>query len=178
MNADKERPRDSVDLLIEGWQRVLPEIDASPLHLFSRIGRIAQRLDAARREAYALHNLQGWEFDVLSALRRSAPPHELTPGALTEQTLVTSGTMTNRVTRLMDRSFVERRVSDRDGRMALVRLTGNGQAVVEAAFVTLIEKERILLAGFTGLHEDLIGPLREMLLSLESGAPGSMSITD
>ncbi|WOH17515.1 MarR family transcriptional regulator [Paenarthrobacter sp. GOM3] len=167
MKATHDSPADSVDLLVEGWQRALPQVDASPLQIFSRIGRIAQRLDAARREAYALHNLQGWEFDVLSALRRSDPPHELTPGELIQQTLVTSGTMTNRVNRLLDRSLVERRVSDRDGRVVLVRLTGSGQAIVEAAFTTLIEKERMLIADVPSRHEELIGPLRAMLLALE-----------
>ncbi|WP_416404979.1 MarR family winged helix-turn-helix transcriptional regulator [Arthrobacter sp. LFS091] len=167
MKATPDAPADNVDLLIDGWKRALPHIDPSPLHIFSRIGRIAQRLDAARREAYAIHNLQGWEFDVLSALRRSEPPHELTPGELIQQTLVTSGTMTNRVSRLLDRSLVERRVSDRDGRVVLVRLTGSGRATVEAAFTTLIEKERMLIAGVPGLHEELIGPLRAMLLALE-----------
>ena len=50
--------------------------------------------------AFAEHGLEGWEFDVLAALRRAGAPYELSPGQLVAQTLVTSGTMTNRVDRL------------------------------------------------------------------------------
>ena len=44
-----------------------------------------------------------------SALRRAGNPYELSPGQLVAETLVTSGTMTNRVDRLAARGFVERR---------------------------------------------------------------------
>ena len=51
-----------------------------------------------------LTSLEPWEFDVLSALRRQGPPYQLSPGALLRATLVTSGTMTNRIDRLPRRA--------------------------------------------------------------------------
>ncbi len=51
-------------------------------------------------QAFARHELEGWEFDVLSALRRAGEPYQLSPGRLVQETLVTSGTMTNRIDRL------------------------------------------------------------------------------
>lgn len=162
---------DSVDQIIQGWESALPHLDPSPLHVFSRISRIAQRLDDARREAFTLHNLQGWEFDVLSALRRSGPPFELTPGALIEQTHVTSGTMTNRITRLIDRSYVSRRSSQHDGRVVLVQLTAHGRSAVESAFATLLNTERALLSGAGECQKELTKPLRSLLLALERTPP-------
>ena len=45
---------------------------------------------------------------MLAALRRAGTPYELSPGRLLRETLVTSGTMTNRVDRLAARGLVER----------------------------------------------------------------------
>ena len=42
---------------------------------------------------------------MLSALRRAGAPYELSPGRLLRETLVTSGTMTNRVDRLAARGW-------------------------------------------------------------------------
>ena len=69
------------------------------------------------------HQLEGWEFDVLSALRRAGAPYQLSPGQLIRQTLVTSGTMTNRVDRLERRGLVGRSPDPPDRRGVIVRLT-------------------------------------------------------
>src|ERR1700747_602443 len=92
--------RDEVDDLVAAWQAQRPDLDVEPLQVLSRVSRLAQHLDPARRSALAGHGLEPWEFDVLSALRRQGPPYQLSPGALLRITLVTSGTMTNRIDRL------------------------------------------------------------------------------
>jgi len=92
--------RDEVDELVAAWRAQRPDLDVEPMQVLSRISRLARHLDIARRAAFADHGLETWEFDVLSALRRQGPPFQLTPGALLRATLVTSGTMTNRIDRL------------------------------------------------------------------------------
>src|SRR5260370_5539384 len=92
--------RDEVDDLVAAWRAQRPDLDVEPMQVLSRISRLARHLDIARRGAFADHGLETWEFDVLSALRRQGPPFQLTPGALLRATLVTSGTMTNRIDRL------------------------------------------------------------------------------
>ena len=68
----------------------------------SSVVTIPASTNPARTTAFASHGLQAWEFDVLSALRRQGPPYQLSPGALLRATLVTSGTMTNRIDRLAE----------------------------------------------------------------------------
>ena len=63
----------------------------------------AEYADKVRRTAFTAHEIEPWEFDVLAALRRAGAPYQLTPGALLRQTMVTSGTMTNRVDQLVKR---------------------------------------------------------------------------
>jgi DNA-binding MarR family transcriptional regulator len=114
--------------------------------VLSRVSRLARHLDLARRGAFAHHGLETWEFDVLSALRRAGAPYRMSPGALLTQTLVTSGTMTNRIDRLAARALVERLPSPDDRRGVLVSLTDEGLHRVDAAMSSLLEVERRLLA--------------------------------
>jgi DNA-binding MarR family transcriptional regulator len=106
---------------------------------------------------------------VLSALRRAGEPYELSPGALVQQTLVTSGTMTNRVDRLERSGFVERRPDPGDRRGVLVRLTPAGRDVVDSAMADLIEQEKSLLSELgPAERRDLAALLRRMLAPLEA----------
>ena len=137
--------RDEVDELLEAWGRERGDLDLAPVAVFSRISRLARRLELARRDAFAAHGMEQWEFDVLAALRRAGPPYELSPGRLLRDTLVTSGTMTNRIDRLSARGFVERYPDPDDRRGVIVRLTPEGRSAVDAAFTALLRAERDLL---------------------------------
>src|ERR1700723_198465 len=119
-------PRDEVDDLIAAWRQQRPDLDVAPLQVLSRVSRLARHLDIARRGAFAAHGLESWEFDVLSALRRAGPPFPLTPGALLRATLVTSGTMTNRIDRLAAAGLVRREPDPRGKRGGLGTPTAQG----------------------------------------------------
>ena len=136
--------RDEVDDLVAAWQAQRPDLDVEPMQVLSRISRLARHLDIARRGAFADHGLESWEFDVLSALRRQGPPFQLTPGALLRATLVTSGTMTNRIDRLAAAGLVRREPDPRDKRGVLVTLTDRGREQVEERPGALASKPQIL----------------------------------
>jgi len=138
---------DEVDRIVAAWLRERPDLDVEPLRVLSRVSRLARHLDLARRTAFERHALELWEFDVLAALRRAGEPYQLSPGALVTQTLVTSGTMTNRIDRLEAGGLVERRPAPDDRRGVLVRLTATGRTRVDAALEDLLEVERGLLAA-------------------------------
>lgn len=160
---------DEVDAIVTAWNTVRPDLDATPLDVLSRISRIARRLDQARSSVFTEHQLEGWEFDVMSALRRAGEPFQLSPGALVQQTLVTSGTMTNRVDRLEKRGYVAREPSPSDRRGVLVRLTPDGLTVVDAAFDALLAHERRLLSGMDERgRADLADSLRALLAAVET----------
>src|SRR6266436_5947024 len=147
MPAAPRPVRDDVDEIVARWQSERPDLDVTPLHVLSRVTRLARHLDRVRRDAFAAHGLESWEFDVLSALRRAGPPFQLTPGALLRATLVTSGTMTNRIDRLAAAGLVRREPDPTDRRGVLVILAEQGLARVDAALADLLGRERALLAG-------------------------------
>jgi DNA-binding MarR family transcriptional regulator len=151
--------RDEVDRLVDAWRRERPDLDVSPLEVLSRVSRLARHLDRARRTAFTAHGLEPWEFDVLSALRRTGPPYELSPGQLITRTLVTSGTMTNRIDRLEGRDLVVRRPDPDDGRGVFVRLTADGRARVDAALTDLLEHERAILAALSPTEQSRLADL-------------------
>ena len=67
------------------------------------------------------------------------------PRHLVSQTLVTSGTMTNRVDRLTARGLVERSPDPND-RRGVIALTDAGRETVDAALADLLSRERQLLS--------------------------------
>lgn len=162
--------RDEVDELTDAWSRERADLDLGPVAVFSRISRLARRLDRVRSDAFSAYDIESWEFDVLAALRRAGAPYELSPGRLLRETLVTSGTMTNRVDRLTARGLVERHPDPDDRRGVLVRLTAEGKAAVDGAFTALLSAERELLADLpASAQHDLAGLLRRLLAPFGSG---------
>ncbi len=157
--------RDEVDRIVAAWQRERPDLDTAPLEVFSRVTRLARHLDLARRGAFARHGLETWAFDVLSALRRAGDPYRLSPGALLTQTLVTSGTMTNRIDRLVEHGLVQRHPSPDDRRGVLVELTPAGLERVDGALADLLESERLLLAGLPEADRATLSGLLQVLVA-------------
>ncbi|MBB1494182.1 MarR family transcriptional regulator [Propioniciclava sp. MC1595] len=160
---------DEVDRILQAWARETPDLDVSPLRVLSRVSRLARHLDFERRDAFAIHSLDTWEFDVLAALRREGPPYELSPGQLIQQTLSTSGTMTNRIDRLAARGLVERLPDPRDRRGVRVRLLTPGRELVEAALADLLEREQHILDGLSmGEREQIAALLRRLVQPFEA----------
>ncbi len=161
---------DEVDRIVAAWRRERPDLDVGPLEVLSRVTRLARHLDRARSAAFDRHDLVTWEFDVLSALRRAGAPYQLSAGQLVGQTMVTSGTMTNRVDRLVERGLVRRLRDPADGRGVMVRLEDGGRSVADAALADLLEVESGLLAVLDpGEHKELSRLLRDLLTGFDAG---------
>lgn len=156
--------QDEVDRLVAAWARERPDLDVGPLEVFSRVTRLARHVDRARGAAFVAHDLDGWEFDVLAALRRAGRPYMLSPGTLVAQTLVTSGTMTNRIDRLEARGLVTRAPDPNDRRGVRVRLTTRGKDSVDSALADLLESEQELLAALSARQQDQLSALLRSLV--------------
>lgn len=156
---------DEVDQVVAAWERERGDLVLEPLHIWSRIDRLAGILAGHRKRAFSAHGIEGWEFDVLAALRRAGRPYRLSPGQLLRETHVTSGTMTNRVDRLVARGAVTRIPDPDDGRGMLVTLTPAGLELVDAALVSLVLLEEALLAEWDSADRaEMTDYLRRLLL--------------
>jgi DNA-binding MarR family transcriptional regulator len=158
--------KDEVDRLIAAWQKERPDLDFAPLAVLSRITRISKHLDIARRNAFA--ELETWGFDVLATLRRVGDPYQLSPGQLIQETMVTSGTMTNRLDRLEELGLIIRSQDPTDGRGILVSLTKAGAKAVDSAMEDLLSRERELLKVLTKSQQGVLAALlRELAIHFE-----------
>ncbi|HJF75976.1 MAG TPA: MarR family transcriptional regulator [Brevibacterium linens] len=161
---------DEVDRIVAAWRRERPDLDVSPMEILSRVSRLARQLDLARKSSFSDYGIEGWAFDVLSALRRAGEPYQLSPSTLLQETLVTSGTMTNRIDRLVARGWVDRRPDPGDRRGVLVQLSDSGRATVDSALADLLVKEREILSGLTPAGSRKLATL---LRELSTGFDGS-----
>lgn len=163
---------DEVDRLVAAWRRERPDLDVEPLEVLSRVSRLARHLDRARRLAFSEHGLEPWEFDVLTSLRRAGAPYQLSPGQLLTQTLVTSGTMTNRIDRLAKKGLVERLPDPNDRRGVLVRLTPEGRDRADQALAGLLAQERAILAQLSRTQRGDLAALLRQLTAPFDNVPG------
>jgi len=106
---------------------------------------------------------------VLATLRRSGKPYQLSPTALMEQTMVTSGAMTNRINRLLSRGLVTRDTDSDDGRRVVVGLRPEGKRLVDRALDDLLaaEEQALTRLGVSDRTE-LVSLLRVLSLTMES----------
>ena len=163
---------DSVDGIVRDWSAARPDLDMSPLGVFSRVKRIAKQLDGVRKRSFATAELELWEFDVLASLRRADVDVPLTPKQLLSANLVSSGTMTNRIDRLVARGLVTREADPVDGRSVRVRITREGIRRVDTAIAALVEAEAALLRGIDeSERETMADGLRRLALRLDPAPP-------
>lgn len=124
---------DRVDTILSQWRRERPELDVEPMGIFGRLQRLTTHLSREVEAVVQKHGLSLSAFDVLATLRRAGAPHKLSPGALLEMTMVSSGTMTNRIDQLEKAGLVARINNREDRRSVLIALTEKGYAIIEEA---------------------------------------------
>lgn len=79
------------------------------------------------------HRLTLAEFDVLATLRNAPPPHQLTPSAIQQQVVITSGGLTKILNQLGKQGWIRRFQCDNDQRVKPVGLSEAGCQLIEAA---------------------------------------------
>jgi DNA-binding MarR family transcriptional regulator len=163
---------DHVDFVLEQWAAERPDLDAAPMGVIGRIQRLSRIFETELSRVFSAHQLDRAAFDVLATLRRSKPPHRLTPAELMRASMVTSGAIAQRLDRLEQRRLITRSRSPLDGRSVDVTLTEEGRAVIDRALPDHVENERRLLAALTHAEqEDLAGKLRALLEAMGDTRP-------
>ena len=163
---------DHVDKVLAQWRQERPDLDTRPMGIMGRLKRLQNALAAGLEVEFAAHGLNAASFDVLATLRRAGPPYALSPSALIDWTMVTSGTMTNRLDRLEAAGLIARRRNPDDGRGQVVALTDKGLALIDRAVAAHVANQHRLIAGLPPETRDqLDAALRAWLALLET--PGA-----
>lgn len=167
---NEHNQEDTVDQILAQWQRERPDLDCTPMGIFSRIKRCGQLLEPLTDMAFMRHDLVRWQFDMLATLRRAGEPFTLSPTQLFSTLMITSGTMTHRLKVLEKRGLIERIAHVQDARSKLVALTVEGRLLIDSALETHLENERQLLNGLSETQCQILNhALRLFMRQLESG---------
>ena len=163
---------DSVDRLLASWSRARPDLDLGPVSVIARLTRLTRTINAELEATFNEHGLNGAEFYSLVTLRRLDEPEGVSQRRLMRALNLSSGTISTRVDRLVERGLVTREVDPVDRRNSRVALTAAGLALFEAVTPAHIGTENRLLAGLDPAQRDqLVGLLRALLVSLEGTSP-------
>lgn len=125
--------KDAIDDILSQWSEERPELDTAGLGIVVRVMSLSRAFTRQAAEALQPLDLELFEYDVLSALRRQGRPYSLPATQLAKATGLSSGAMTNRIDRLEDRALVRRQPDPNDRRGVLVALTGSGRKTIEQA---------------------------------------------
>jgi len=159
---------DHVGRILAQWHNELPGLDTGPMGLIGRIKRLSAYLGEEMERVFAAHGLNRAGFDVLATLRRSGPPYSLSPSALMQWTMVTSGTMTNRLDRLEEEGLILRLSNPADGRGSSISLTAKGRKLIDKVVLEHVANQRNLVSALTeGERKTLEQILSKWLIRVE-----------
>lgn len=125
--------------------------------------------------ALARYGLSSAEFDLLATLRNAEPDYTLTPSQLLAQMLLTSGGLSKVMAQLETRGLIARLCRDDDRRIKPVRLTADGQALIEQAMAETVANAGEWLRGALSADEltQLTGLLQRVAKAEGSTHPNS-----
>ncbi|MBY5671255.1 MarR family transcriptional regulator [Rhizobium leguminosarum] len=159
---------DHVDKILAQWRRERPDLDVEPMGILGRLKRLSTHLGREVEAVLMKQGLSSSAFDVLATLRRAGAPHRLSPGEFLEMTMVSSGTMTNRIDQLEKAGYVERILNPEDRRSVLIALTEKGLATVETAVDAHVANQHRLSKNLSAADKaELDRLLRKLLADFE-----------
>lgn len=164
------RPRgDRVDRLIAEWRIERPDLDTRAMAVVGRLLHLGRTMEQRAQQSLKSLQLNYTDLDVLATLRRAGKPYTLTPTALRQSVLITSGAMTACLNRLEAQGLLLRDAADDDRRSLTASLSPKGLALVERAIeVRFAEATQSVAALTTGERADLVAILRKLGQSLDA----------
>jgi DNA-binding MarR family transcriptional regulator len=156
--------KDAIDEILEQWSEERPDLDTSSLGVVVRIMTLYRALLRQATESLAEVELELWEYDVLSALRRQGAPFSLTATELATETDLSSGAMTNRIDRLESRRLVKRSPGKQDRRSVNVRLTAGGKKLIDKAIQYRLDAAKESLQSISTAEQKQLADLLRLVV--------------
>lgn len=161
------RQSDRVGEGMQRWRREFPDIDCSGKGIVGRILHLQEHFLTAINQSLAKHKLKYPAFAVLATLRVEGAPYQMSPKALLDTLILTSGGLSNILRKLEARGLLRRLQDDKDGRGVIVELTERGRRLVEPAMREHAAVERKLIKVLDHAEEKVAAELlEELVLSL------------
>ncbi len=161
--------KDVVDDILEQWSEERPELDTASLGVVIRVMSLHRAFLRQAADALEPLDLELFEYDALSALRRQGRPFALPATGLAAETGLSSSAMTNRIDKLEARGLVRRRPDKNDRRGVIVSLTAAGRRTIDDAIKSRLDVADESLQGISSKERrELAALLRKVRLSTSS----------
>ncbi len=149
---------DAIDRVVRQWDEEIPELETQSMALLGRLARLYKHMETDITALHRSYGLTTGEFDVLATLKRSGAPYQLTPSALIESMMLTSGAMTNRIDKLESKALISRTHSEQDRRSVTVELTSKGLELINELIFEHVNTQKRLTQSLdknqvTGLNQ-------------------------
>ncbi len=155
---------DSVDAVLSDWARISPELDVAPVAVIARLGRVRAQIEKRLDAVYAAHGISAGDFAALSILWRAGEAG-CPMGALADSLYLTGGTVSVRVTRLVERGWAQVSPSPADARTRVVAATGEGRRLFAAVLPEHLRVEHESLAALSESERRRLAALLGKLLT-------------
>jgi DNA-binding MarR family transcriptional regulator len=156
---------DRVGAGMQRWRREFPDVDCSGKAVVGRLLHLHEVFLTAINRTLAKHRLKYPAFAVLATLRVEGAPYRMSPKALLDSLIMTSGGLSNILRRLEQAGHIRRMADETDGRGVIVELTEKGRLLVEPAMRDHADTERRLVAALSpGERAQVAGMLGRLML--------------
>ena len=143
------------------------ETDLSGIHVWLVLWKATRAVETHAHRSIARFGMVMSDFGVLEALLHRGP---LSAKALGAKVLLTSGSVTAAIDRLVTRGLVRREDDARDRRACIVHLTAAGRRLIERAFAQHREEMEQALEGFSIDERHKLLPLLRQIGRVAEGS--------
>ncbi|MFD8479495.1 MarR family winged helix-turn-helix transcriptional regulator [Kitasatospora sp. NPDC059673] len=155
----------SAAAIAAAWRRERPGTPTDSIGIVTPVWRLGKLFADDRNRVLRAAGIDAATLDLLSVLRRSGAPHELTTRELARRTLVTAGAISQRVARAEREGMVRRSPAPTGARAVLVTLTPAGHALVERSVDAVLGREAELVTGLSPAERARLAELLDRLLT-------------
>ncbi len=154
----------SIKQILEEGALNWPERVGSTSPALLRLFRVSDIFQSNIQQYVERFNLQRADFGVLCTLRRSPAPYCLSPTALYQAMLFSSGGLTKVLGRLSKVELIERLDNPEDKRSKLVQLTAQGKQLVETMLPELHQQEQRIFQVLSKDEQEQLNTLLQRIL--------------
>jgi DNA-binding MarR family transcriptional regulator len=159
---------DSVDLIAKQWESVDKDVMHESNWIFLRLYKLSREIETFHCKVVKEFGITFADYDLLITLFKKGEPYTLSPTQLFKELLVTSGTMTYQVDKLVSKKLIKRLKNPSDRRSVVIHLTSQGLEKIKSMYKELPKSRKKFLKDMSlNDQKTLNGFLRDILLKFE-----------
>ncbi|GAA0541511.1 MarR family transcriptional regulator [Saccharopolyspora spinosporotrichia] len=151
---------------VELWRERNPGLDTSPMEVVALVKRVRVLLDRAVEDLYDGAALTSAEVELLVPLRHADEP--VTAARLAARLGMSRAGISKTLAKLEKRGLITRAANPADRRAALIRMTPEGEEVIDDLFPRELEAHGKLLAGLGADRRRVVDALTRFAEAMEA----------